>query len=48
MPNALESGMINSASLPAGQRMYYEQMLLDTLRTKSILTPFCVMKEDLA
>jgi len=46
MPNALESGMINSASLPTGQRMYYEQMLLDTLRTKSILTPFCVMKED--
>ena len=40
MAVVLESGMINSATLPAGQRAYYEQMLLDTLRTKSILTPF--------
>ncbi len=46
MADVLESGMINSATLPAGQRAYYEQMLLDTLRTKSILTPFCVVKED--
>jgi hypothetical protein len=38
--------MIGSATLPAGQRAYYEQMLLDTLRTKSILTPFCAVKED--
>nr|MBN1228886.1 DUF4043 family protein [Anaerolineae bacterium] len=40
------SGALYSSSLPAGQRAYYEQVLLDTLRTQSILVPFAIMKED--
>ncbi len=46
MPEALESGLLTASSLPAGQRAFYEQRLLQTLRTKSILAPFTVMKED--
>lgn len=46
MPTAYETGALMSGGLPAGQRAYYEQMLLDVLRTKSILVPFTVMKED--
>jgi N4-gp56 family major capsid protein len=37
---------MNSTAHPAGQRAYYEQLLIETLRTKSILVPFTVMKED--
>ena len=43
---ALETGLLTATGLPAGQRTYYEQVLLDVLRTKSILSPFCIMKED--
>jgi N4-gp56 family major capsid protein len=43
---AYETGVINSGTLPNGQRTYYEQVLLETLRTKSILTPFTVYHED--
>jgi hypothetical protein len=46
MADFYETGVLNTTSLPAGQRAYYDQMLLDTLRTKSILTPFTIMKED--
>jgi len=46
MANEYNTGVINTTDLPAGQRAYYEQVLLETLRTKSILTPFTVMKED--
>ena len=46
MPTALETGLLTASGLPAGQRAFYEQQLLDTLRTKSILLPFTIMKED--
>ena len=46
MTEAYETGAIFSGALPAGQRTYYEQLLLENLRTKSILVPFTVMKED--
>jgi hypothetical protein len=46
MANFYETGTMFTDSLPAGQRAYYEQVLLQTLRTKSILAPFTVMKED--
>ncbi len=46
MANAYETGVLFSANLPEGQRAYYEQLLLATLRTQSILVPYTVMKED--
>jgi N4-gp56 family major capsid protein len=46
MANEYQTGAINSDTHPAGQRTFYEQLLLETLRTKSILTPFTVMHED--
>jgi N4-gp56 family major capsid protein len=48
MANVYETGAIFSGALPAGQRTYYEQLLLENLRVKSILAPFTVMKEDFA
>jgi N4-gp56 family major capsid protein len=45
---AYETGAIYSDAMPAGQRAWYEQVLLQNLRTKSILTPFTIMKEDFA
>lgn len=41
-----QSGVMYSTSLPAWQRTYYESVLLETLRVKSIMVPFCVWKED--
>jgi hypothetical protein len=46
MANALETGVILSTTLPAGQRAYYEQLLLEVLRVNSIFVPFCIVKED--
>lgn len=46
MANAYETGALYSANLPEGQRTYYEALLLETLRTKSILVPFTTVKED--
>jgi N4-gp56 family major capsid protein len=46
MVDVLETGLLTASSLPAGQRAFYEQKLLENLRTKSILAPFTVMKED--
>jgi N4-gp56 family major capsid protein len=41
-----QSGVMYSSTLPAWQRTYYESVLLETLRVKSIMVPFCVWKED--
>ncbi len=48
MPNDLTTGMIWSTSLPSWQRDYYSLLLLETLRTKSIMVPYCIVKEDYA
>ncbi|MCB2146591.1 MAG: DUF4043 family protein [Deltaproteobacteria bacterium] len=48
MPNEYVTGALFSPAMPAWQREYYEAVLLETLRTKSILVPFTVMKEDFA
>jgi len=42
------NGAIWSTTLPNGQRTYFEALLLDTIRTKSILVPYCAVKEDFA
>jgi N4-gp56 family major capsid protein len=44
--NDYVSGAMWSSTLPSWQRTYYEGLLLETLRTKSILVPFCTVKED--
>ncbi|MFH1984592.1 MAG: hypothetical protein ABIL58_22345 [Pseudomonadota bacterium] len=44
----LETGLLTASGLPAGQRTYYEQLLMENLRTKSILVPFTAYKEDFA
>ncbi len=46
MTNQYETGAIFSTNLPTGQRTYYESLLLETIRTKSILVPYCAIKED--
>ena len=46
MANDLTTGNIWSSSIPSWQRTYYEELLLETLRTKSILMPFTKMKMD--
>jgi len=48
MANSLTTGMLWSSTLPSWQRDYYSLLLLETLRTKSILVPFALMKEDFA
>lgn len=48
MANDYTTGALYSTSLPAGQRAYYEQLLLATLRAKAIFVPFCLVKEDFA
>jgi N4-gp56 family major capsid protein len=44
MPNELITGM--QWSKAGWQRDYYQLLLLETLRTKSILMPFCAVKRD--
>jgi hypothetical protein len=46
MVDELQTGLLTATSLPAGQRAFYEQKLLENLRTKSVLVPFTIMKED--
>lgn len=46
MADAYETGAIYSTTLPTWQRTYYEDMLLEVLRTKSILVPYTILKED--
>lgn len=48
MPNEYVTGAMFSDALPQWQRTYFESQLLETLRTKSILVPFCAVKEDFA
>jgi len=40
------SGAFLQNTLPEGQRTYYEQLLLATLRKLNIFTRFCITKED--
>jgi hypothetical protein len=44
----LTSGLIYSTTLPSWRRDYYDLLLLETLRTKSILVPYTVMHTDYA
>ncbi len=46
MTNELTTGAMYSTAIPSWQRTYYEALLLETLRTKSILMPYTIMKED--
>lgn len=46
MPNEMTTGMLWSTELPSWQRDYYSLLLLETLRTKSIMVPLTVFKED--
>jgi N4-gp56 family major capsid protein len=46
MANAVNTGQLLSTTIPDSQRTYYEQLLLDTIRVKSILMNFCRYKED--
>ena len=48
MANAYETGAILSSMIPDWQRNYYSLVLLDTLRLKSILVPYCIVKTDYA
>lgn len=48
MANAYETGTLFSSSLPTTQRVFYEAALLETLRMKSIMVPYCAVKEDFA
>jgi N4-gp56 family major capsid protein len=42
----LDSGQELTAQMPSKLRTFYSQMLLDVVRRKSILVPFCRVKED--
>jgi N4-gp56 family major capsid protein len=46
MPDAYETGVMFSPSMPSWQRTFYDALLLETLRMKSIMVPFCTVKED--
>src|SRR5665648_1040623 len=48
MANEYTTGAMFSGAMPAWQRDYYSDVLMDTLRTKSIMVPFCATKEDFA
>lgn len=46
MPNTIATGVHWSGDNPNWQRDYYSLLLMETLRTKSILVPFCHYYED--
>jgi N4-gp56 family major capsid protein len=46
MPNEYVTGALWSSTLPDWQRDYYSLLLLETLRAKSILVPYCAQKRD--
>lgn len=46
MADAYETGTIFTSTLPSWQRDWYELALLETLRKKSVLVPFTILKED--
>src|SRR5512136_2904255 len=48
MPNDLTTGVQWSSTNASWQRDYYSLLLLETLRTKSILVPYCAVKRDYA
>ncbi len=51
MTEPYESGAFqafNAPTLPAWQRAWYESQLLNTLRMKSILVPYCRVVENFA
>ena len=48
MPNEYETGVMYSGAMPSWQRTYYSGVLMDTIRMKSIMVPFCAVKEDFA
>lgn len=48
MPNEYTTGALWSSTLPSWQRDYYSLLLLETLRTKSILVPYTQVKQDYA
>ena len=41
-----DSGQILTTTLPSALRTYYSKLLLEVIRTKSILVPFCRVKMD--
>jgi N4-gp56 family major capsid protein len=46
MANDYVTGTQWSSTLPTAQRQYYESVLMQTIRTKSLMVPFCAVKED--
>lgn len=48
MANEYITGALWSSTLPDWQRDYYSLLLLETLRAKSILVPYCAQKRDYA
>ena len=48
MANEYTSGAFWSNTMPDWQRDYYSLLLLETLRQKSILVPYCARKTDYA
>lgn len=48
MANELNTGVQWSSTNASWQRDYYSLLLLETLRTKSILVPYCAVKRDYA
>ena len=48
MPTDLTTGLMWSTTQPSWQRDYYSMLLLETLRTKSIMVPYCAQKTDFA
>ena len=43
---AYETGAMLSSAMPSWQRTYYSGVLMDTVRMKSIMVPYCAIKED--
>ena len=48
MANVYETGAMFASTIPAWQRQWYEASLLNTLRMKSVMVPYCAVKEDFA
>lgn len=46
MPDTYETGVVYSSGLPDWQRVYYDGVLMQTLRTKSILVPYSPKKTE--
>lgn len=46
MTDAFDTGQITTSVMPSALRTFYSKLLLDVIRTKSILVPFCRVKMD--